>query len=194
MDRKLKAHPTPERLRQRARWHVEKAMREGTLPRLSQKNIKCTDCGERAVNYDHRDYCKPLEVEPVCRKCNNTRGPGLPWPDGYKGKARREQPNGHRWGGLSGSDEEEVIFPFPLHVSFDFTKHEQHEDFESVFKHDADVLVGQKELNKYPVVFSDGKRFYKKTKSFFMNDHIIFLKRNNARQPWEFDTKSSIYR
>lgn len=41
------------------------------------KTLKCVDCGKRAQCYDHRDYAKPLEVNPVCRSCNKFRGPGL---------------------------------------------------------------------------------------------------------------------
>jgi hypothetical protein len=37
----------------------------------------CVDCGDKASVYDHRDYNKPYEVDPVCRKCNLKRGPGL---------------------------------------------------------------------------------------------------------------------
>jgi hypothetical protein len=37
----------------------------------------CVDCGAKAYCYDHRDYRKPLEVEPVCRSCNKRRGPAL---------------------------------------------------------------------------------------------------------------------
>ena len=39
-------------------------------------NFPCTDCGGPAREYDHRDYAKPLEVEPVCHRCNIRRGPG----------------------------------------------------------------------------------------------------------------------
>lgn len=53
---------------------VAKAVREGRLQ--PAKNFACTDCGVPAVEYDHRDYSKPLAVEPVCRKCNSRRGPG----------------------------------------------------------------------------------------------------------------------
>lgn len=38
----------------------------------------CVDCGEQAYGWEHRDYRKPLEVEPCCQKCNIRRGPGLP--------------------------------------------------------------------------------------------------------------------
>lgn len=37
----------------------------------------CVDCGDKALDYDHRDYSKPLDVEPVCRACNLRRGPAL---------------------------------------------------------------------------------------------------------------------
>lgn len=39
----------------------------------------CADCGRGATEYDHRDYTKPLEVEPVCHPCNIRRGPGYPY-------------------------------------------------------------------------------------------------------------------
>jgi hypothetical protein len=46
----------------------------------------CQDCGCRAKCYDHRDYSKPLEVEPVCWKCNTKRGPtSLYWELGLRG-------------------------------------------------------------------------------------------------------------
>lgn len=41
--------------------------------------VKCVDCGRRAQCYDHRDYRKPLRVEPVCKRCNSMRGPGRPY-------------------------------------------------------------------------------------------------------------------
>lgn len=37
----------------------------------------CVDCGGIAVCYDHRDYGQPLQVDPVCKKCNNHRGPAI---------------------------------------------------------------------------------------------------------------------
>ena len=49
------------------------AIRLGFLPRPA--TCKCVDCGVQATEYDHRDYGKPLEVEPVCRTCNFARGP-----------------------------------------------------------------------------------------------------------------------
>jgi hypothetical protein len=37
----------------------------------------CVDCGCRAHVHDHRDYTKPLEVDPVCFSCNSIRGMAL---------------------------------------------------------------------------------------------------------------------
>lgn len=55
---------------------VDIALRNGDLPRLNG-DIACVDCGSPAQEYDHRDYKKPLEVDPVCKACNQARGPGL---------------------------------------------------------------------------------------------------------------------
>lgn len=41
------------------------------------KEHACVDCGKPALDYDHSDYLKPTEVEPVCRGCNQRRGPAL---------------------------------------------------------------------------------------------------------------------
>lgn len=53
---------------------VSKAVRKGLLPKLDG-SIVCVDCGAPAEVYDHREYAKPLEVDPVCRGCNVRRGP-----------------------------------------------------------------------------------------------------------------------
>jgi uncharacterized Zn finger protein (UPF0148 family) len=37
----------------------------------------CVDCGAQAVGYEHRDYSKPLEVDPICDSCNYRRGPAI---------------------------------------------------------------------------------------------------------------------
>lgn len=52
---------------------VAKARIKNILP--SPREFACVDCGTRATEYDHRDYSKPLMVEPVCRGCNARRGP-----------------------------------------------------------------------------------------------------------------------
>lgn len=55
---------------------VKKAVKDGLLPVLDG-SIPCKDCGKPACDYDHREYAKPLEVDPVCRSCNALRGPAL---------------------------------------------------------------------------------------------------------------------
>lgn len=54
---------------------VAKARKTGQLP--DPKTLSCADCNVQAIEYDHRDYSKPLEVAPVCRRCNLRRGPAL---------------------------------------------------------------------------------------------------------------------
>ena len=75
-------HPEYERLRYKrditgtlqeaAKKEVYKAVRAGKLPKAS--TLRCIDCGLPAFIYDHRDYTKPLDVVPVCRRCNHKRG------------------------------------------------------------------------------------------------------------------------
>jgi hypothetical protein len=55
---------------------VQWARRKGILPPPSVH--VCVDCGAQAAVYDHRDYNKPLDVEPVCVPCNAQRGAALP--------------------------------------------------------------------------------------------------------------------
>jgi hypothetical protein len=51
---------------------VNKARRRGELSPACEH--KCADCGKQARDWDHRDYTKPLEVQAVCRSCNQHRG------------------------------------------------------------------------------------------------------------------------
>jgi transcriptional regulator with XRE-family HTH domain len=74
----------------RARAAVAQAVKIGKLPKPS--TLKCVDCGVRASQYDHRDYAKRREVEPVCAKCNTKRGYGK---NGNDGKLPR-LPQGER--------------------------------------------------------------------------------------------------
>jgi hypothetical protein len=53
---------------------VAAAIKAGKLSRLDG-SVPCVDCGKPATHYDHREYAKPLEVDPVCRSCNIRRGP-----------------------------------------------------------------------------------------------------------------------
>lgn len=61
-----------------ARNAVTRAVKQGALANLREAHVPCADCGNRACRYDHRDYLKPLNVEPVCRACNAKRGPAIP--------------------------------------------------------------------------------------------------------------------
>lgn len=65
---------TKKAIRYPATTAVLKAVASGTLKYLDG-SVKCVDCGNPAIHYDHRDYGKPLEVEPVCGSCNLARGP-----------------------------------------------------------------------------------------------------------------------
>lgn len=78
----------------KAQTEVAKAIRRGDLKRASDH--LCADCGKQAEQYDHRDYSRPLDVEPVCRRCNARRGPGkwvkhAPWRE-MGGPCAAEQP------------------------------------------------------------------------------------------------------
>lgn len=57
--------------------YIKKAVKDGYLPRPA--TLLCLDCGCPAQVYDHRDYNRPLDVEPVCHACNVKRGPALPF-------------------------------------------------------------------------------------------------------------------
>lgn len=61
----------------RQRTKLRAAVRAGKLPRLGDGKTKCTDCRSPASQYDHRDYSRPLDVQPVCRNCNIKRGKGI---------------------------------------------------------------------------------------------------------------------
>lgn len=55
---------------------VAQARAAGEL--LPASAFKCVDCGRSANCYDHRDYNRPLIVDPVCKGCNIKRGPAVP--------------------------------------------------------------------------------------------------------------------
>jgi len=52
----------------RAQRSVNWRVKTGKLKRLSEEIVECV----------HRDYNKPLDVVPVCRKCNHARGAAIP--------------------------------------------------------------------------------------------------------------------
>lgn len=53
------------------------AIRHGEIPAISEEMV-CVDCGGQAECYEHRDYTKPLDVDIVCKACNNRRGEAYP--------------------------------------------------------------------------------------------------------------------
>lgn len=55
---------------------VSKAKASGELAPLDGQ--LCADCARPAQCYDHRDYSRPLDVEPVCFSCNVIRGHAKP--------------------------------------------------------------------------------------------------------------------
>ena len=67
-------------LASRASRITAKRIKAGQLAPLNG-TIPCQDCGAPATEYDHRDYQKPEEVEPVCRLCNVLRGHALNYKD-----------------------------------------------------------------------------------------------------------------
>ncbi len=54
---------------------INRAKARGELKPASR--YSCVDCGSQARDWEHRDYTKPLDVQPVCRRCNQHRGPAL---------------------------------------------------------------------------------------------------------------------
>jgi DNA-binding XRE family transcriptional regulator len=58
----------------KARSQIHKDIAEKRRPLASA--FKCVDCGAPATQYDHRDYSKRRDVEPVCEPCNKKRGRG----------------------------------------------------------------------------------------------------------------------
>lgn len=57
---------------------VKEAILSGLLPNLKLGDVVCVDCKVNLASvYDHRDYSKPLTVEPVCHMCNTKRGPAI---------------------------------------------------------------------------------------------------------------------
>ena len=62
---------TPKYASHKIVWY---AVMGGILPK--PETLNCVDCGRKAEHWEHRDYLKPLDVDPVCTRCNIKRGPG----------------------------------------------------------------------------------------------------------------------
>lgn len=67
--------PNPQR--RRVGWQRSQQRNQVGSPQAGQGR-SAASIARRARDYDHRDYNKPLEVEPVCHSCNMKRGPGIP--------------------------------------------------------------------------------------------------------------------
>lgn len=84
--------------RRLAQLAVANAKNQGLL--ANAKVFACTDCGCAATEYDHRDYGRPLDVVPVCRRCNALRGKAIPrqWTDAeLLAYARKVLTNNFAW-------------------------------------------------------------------------------------------------
>jgi hypothetical protein len=53
---------------------VQIEIEEGRLMKAGESGLSCVDCGKPAKHWEHRDYEKPLQIEPVCIGCNFRRG------------------------------------------------------------------------------------------------------------------------
>lgn len=74
--------PVMKRLRKCTMQIVANAIKKGKIAKIDGQ--KCMDCGNPAEVYDHRDYGKPLCVDPVCRGCNVRRGSAIGF--GWRGE------------------------------------------------------------------------------------------------------------
>lgn len=74
---------------------VRAAIKHGLLPQLKTGRYACVDCGASAAEYDHRDYSRPLDVQPVCRSCNKKRGTAK-WPNAAQFQFAKRRPHGKK--------------------------------------------------------------------------------------------------
>ncbi|MCK5603513.1 hypothetical protein KAR91_16635 [Candidatus Pacearchaeota archaeon] len=72
----IKCSGARDKVKGKAHAAVNKATLNGLLRPL-RGMTECVDCGKPATCYDHRDYDKPLDVDPVCHSCDKRRGIGL---------------------------------------------------------------------------------------------------------------------
>lgn len=98
--RKRSAHPYFKPLnaelwwQQRAHSLIQAAVKRGLIPNLKSGLVACVDCGAVAHEWDHRDYGRPFDVEPVCRRCNKRRGTAT-WPTAERFEFPHHQPAGY---------------------------------------------------------------------------------------------------
>lgn len=95
---------------------VSAAIRRGEIAPPSE--YQCVDCSEQATEYDHRDYSRPFDVDPVCHACNWRRGEAenndRPYWNGIEDKGyQQSEGKGFDYGGGGGpefSDEHWVTY------------------------------------------------------------------------------------
>jgi hypothetical protein len=153
---------------------VEAAIKRGLLPELN--GLKCMDCGEPAECYDHRNYHHPLAVDPVCKGCNNRRGPGFPpLQEGDGGMYRNEHGRigGSRWEGLHGGEDGYSPAIHLLHAEVNWADLEESADIS------LDVMLNEKALRRREIgqrnrrlTFLTGE---KKTTKHFQKGHRLTL-------------------
>lgn len=107
-----------DRLVAKAYLTVRAAVKRGLLPEVETQI--CKDCGNPAECWDHRNYHYPLAVDPVCKACNNRRGPGFPYPveeDGRINKRITELRHDELAGGKEGFEIQSHAFHADLNWS-----------------------------------------------------------------------------
>jgi hypothetical protein len=132
---------------------VQAAVQAGKLPKIN-KETKCADCGGSATQYDHRDYYKKLEVDPVCRSCNFKRGPAHPVPTDWYAYG------GRKWNSLN--DGEGIEWTFTGQISIDIDIREIEMEIEKARKiRDPDERLATMMLAKMKPKYRDGSAYAK---------------------------------
>lgn len=109
----MKNTPAYLRLQAIAVQAVAAAVSSGKLPSLSRTYVQCYDCTRRAQHYDHWDYNRKLDVEPVCRCCNISRGKTVNAPDNNRLSGGFEVSEDREWlDSLKAGDEVMVRYGF----------------------------------------------------------------------------------
>ena len=122
-------------LASRAQRTIMELIKSGGLAPPSK--FKCRDCGGRAYCYDHRDYNKPLIVQPVCRSCNHKRSTALP---GYIGDENAQQKSWNKHDGVFN----EIDYYQEYHLAVDVDLDYIAPDTESFI--DETIQIGMNEL------------------------------------------------
>ena len=143
----------PFYLKNKAIGSVKKAVQAGLLINLKNNNVKCTDCDNRASMYDHRDYTKPLDVEPVCRSCNIKRGSAVQF------NSQEKRGWSKKFADVNKADEEDGgLNEYNLLIEY--------EEQECVYEPDQDMINGYEELGKLGTTYKNKHMIWKKIEDF----------------------------